>query len=142
MSRAKMPVAVHLLLIKDEKILLLRRYNTGYKDGNYSVCAGHIDGNEVYFHAMIREAREEIGIDIHNDHLRPAQVMHRKEESERIDYFFVASEWQGEIQNMEPNKCDELKWFGLHDLPDNTIPYVRHAIEQYLNKQPFTDFGW
>ncbi len=92
MSRKTFPVAVHLLLIQDEDILLLRRYNTGYEDGNYSVCAGHVDGNEVYLDAMIREAKEEIGINISKMHLKPVQVMHRKKDDERIDYFFLASQ--------------------------------------------------
>ena len=58
------PVAVHLLLVKNDRVLLLRRYNTGYEDGNYSVVAGHIEGGEDLKTAMIREAREEAGIEI------------------------------------------------------------------------------
>ena len=55
MNRFKLVVAVHLILIENGKILLLRRYNTGYEDGNYSVVAGHIDGNESVIKAMKRE---------------------------------------------------------------------------------------
>jgi 8-oxo-dGTP diphosphatase len=43
---------------------------------------------------------------------------------------------------MELDKCDELKWVTLDNLPINTVPYIRYAIQQYVNKQQFTDFGW
>ena len=76
-----MPVAVHLFLIKDGKILLLRRSNTGYEDGKYSVVAGHIDGDEDEKTAMIREAREEAGIEIARSNIKFAGVMHRKSEN-------------------------------------------------------------
>jgi ADP-ribose pyrophosphatase YjhB (NUDIX family) len=142
MQRFKMPVAVHLFLIKDNKILLLRRYNTGYEDGNYSVCAGHIDGDELYYEAMIREAKEEINVEIKKEDLSVIQLMHRKSKEERIDYFFIARKWHGEIINNEPDKCDELIWVDLSGLPENIVPYIKEAIYNYQNNITFTDFGW
>lgn len=142
MSRFKCPVAVHLFLIREEQILLLRRFNTGYEDGNYSVIAGHIDGGETYLEAMMREAKEEAGITIHPAHLRPVQVMHRNSVQERIDYFFTADNWDGEIQNTEPHKCDDLSWYALDQLPDNMVPYVKAAIQHYKNNEAFSHFGW
>lgn len=44
--RFTMPGAAHLFLIQDDHVVLLRRFNTGYEDGNYSVDAGHLDGDE------------------------------------------------------------------------------------------------
>ncbi len=41
-ERFTVPVSVHVFLTKDDDILLLRRCNTGYEDGNYSVPAGHL----------------------------------------------------------------------------------------------------
>ena len=53
--------AVYLIPIKGNKVLLSRRYQTGWMDGKYSLIAGHIDGNESVFTAIIREASEEDG---------------------------------------------------------------------------------
>ena len=134
--------AVHLFMIHDGQILLLRRQNTGYEDGNYSVPAGHIDGEERATSAMLREAKEEAGIDISEGQLRMVHVMHRKSEQERIDFFFEATEWQGEPRIMETNKCDDLRWFSVSRLPPNTSPYVRAGIGNYRNKILFSEFGW
>ena len=142
MNRFKLVSAVHLFLIDKDNILLLRRFNTGYQDGNYSVVAGHLDGDETATSAMIREAFEEAGIIIKPDDLRMVHVMHRKSEREAINFFFEASKWEGEVKNMEPNKCDDLSWFSINNLPENIVPYVRKAIENYINSITFSEFGW
>ena len=91
---------------------------------------------------MFREAKEEAGIDITEKQLRLVHVMHRKSEEERIDFFFEATEWQGEPKIMETNKCDDLSWFPISQLPQNVIPYVKSGIENYGNKISFSEFGW
>jgi 8-oxo-dGTP diphosphatase len=137
-----MPVAVHLFLLKGTEILLLRRYNTGYEDGNYSVPAGHVDGGEEIKHAAIREANEECGILIQEEDLQVVGVMHRNSSEERIDFFLATTRWSGEIINTEPDKCDELVWADIEQLPANMIPYVRQAIRNYQNGAWFDSFGW
>ncbi len=135
-------VAVHVLLFRDDSLLLLRRANTGYQDGNYSVPAGHLDGGETVTAAAIREAAEEVGIRLAPDDARHALVMHRMAERERIDFFVATSRWSGEPANREPGKCDELSWHRLDALPANTVPYVRRAIEGYLSGERYVEFGW
>lgn len=68
--------------------------------------------------------------------------MHRKAEEERIDFFLTTENWQGEIINMERDKCDELKWFPLDDLPQNTIPYIRRAIDNFKSGKRFDTYGF
>ena len=142
-SRAAFFVAVHLFLLRDNEILLLRRFNTGYEDGNYSVIAGHIDGGENVYAAMIREAKEEAGIDVSLEHLEVVQVMHRKQaDEERIDYFFKCEKWDGIIKITEPDKCDELRWVDINHLPENTVSYIREAVNKFNTNVKFTIYGW
>lgn len=141
-TRFKMPSAVHLFLLRGDAVLLLRRFNTGYEDGSYSVVAGHLDGGERVEQAAVREAREEVGIDLDPAALEVVGVMHRRADDERIDWFLTAREWSGEPSNCEPNKCDELRWSPLDDLPENIIPYVRRALTNYRQQRWYDSFGW
>jgi ADP-ribose pyrophosphatase YjhB (NUDIX family) len=139
----QLPVAVHLFLIREGAVLLLRRANTGYEDGNYSVIAGHIDGGEPLTSAMIREAHEEAGIEIAPDDIEVVGVMHQRDPYEEyIDFFLTARRWQGEIRNREPDKCSELAWYPLDQLPPNVIPYVRQALDNFRHGIWFDSFGW
>ncbi len=140
--RARFPTTVHLFFLRAGAILLLRRFNTGYRDGEYSVPAGHLDGNETVRAAAQREAAEEVGVRIEADDILFSSVMHRNEGDERIDFFVEVRAWSGEPFNNEPNKCDELRWVDISSLPSNTIPYVRRAIENYLKGIRFDEFGW
>ena len=135
--------AVHLFLIKEDKILLLRRYNTGFEDDNYSVPAGHIEKSEPATATLIRESKEEIGVNLSFDSIKFCEIMHRKEsDEERIDLFFTAEKWCGEIKIMEPQKCDDLSWFAFDNLPINLVPYVKAAIEAFNSGALYTEFGW
>lgn len=140
--RSKFPVAVHLFFLQDQQILFLRRFNTGYEDGNYSVVAGHVDAGETVTQAAIREAKEEVGVVLEPNDLQIAHVMHRKSEDERIDFFIVVRHWVGEITNAEPQKCDDLAWYDLDSLPPNTIPYVSYAIRNVQAGVAYSEFGW
>jgi 8-oxo-dGTP diphosphatase len=137
--------AVYAFFVKDGQILLSRRFQTGWQDGNYSLPAGHLDGGETLRQAMSREALEEVGVKVAPKDLDFAVVIHRNTgdlTNERIDFFFAIKNWQGEIKNMEPAKCDDLAWFTFNDLPENMVPGVREAIDCYVNKINYYEFGW
>ena len=142
MTRRSFPATVHLFFIHEDQILLSRRFNTGYRDGEYSVPAGHLDGGETIIAAGTREALEEIGVQIEAGDVRFSSVMHRNEGEERVDFFVQVHKWQGEIINAEPDKCDDIRWVNVKALPDNTNPYVRRAITNHLNGITFDEFGW
>lgn len=140
--RSRFPVAVHLFLLRDGDVLLLRRWNTGYEDGKYSVVAGHVEEGETVTQAAIREAREEVGVQLRAKDLKIVGVMHRKSNDERVDFFFTTTTWSGELTNLEADKCDDVAWFSLTALPQNVIPYVRRALENYQSGVLYEEHGW
>lgn len=141
-DRARFPVTVHLFFLRGNQVLLSRRFNTGYADGQYSVPAGHLDGDETVIAAASREALEEVGVRIEPQAIEYSSVMHRREGEERVDFFVQVTGWTGEPANTEPEKCDELLWVDLDRLPSNTIPYVRRALQNHLTGVKFDEFGW
>jgi ADP-ribose pyrophosphatase YjhB (NUDIX family) len=145
-KRHKNIPASYLVLMKDNQVLLLRRFNTGYEDGKYSLVAGHVDRGETFTQCIVREAAEEIGLFLQPDDLKVTHVMHRNsgtsENNERVDIFFVAEQWQGEPQNKETHKCDDLSWFELDNLPDNVIPYIRQALKNIKKRVYYSEHGW
>ena len=138
--RARFPATVHLFFFRENQILLLRRFNTGFRDGEYSVPAGHLDGNETVMQAGIREAQEEVGVAFAEQDTTFSSVMHRIEDDERVDFFVQVHQWAGEPFNAEPDKCDDLRWVEINSLPANIIPYVKQALDNHLNGNPFDEY--
>jgi mutator protein MutT len=145
-ERYKAVPASYLILIKDNKILMQRRFNTGYEDGKYSLPAGHVDAGENFTQCVVREIKEEIGITLKAEDVKVAHTMHRNsaegEIGNRIDVFFTAEKWEGNIENKEPQKCDDLSWFDLDNTPENVIPYIKHVIDCIKNNVFYSEFGW
>jgi len=135
----------YLVLKREGTVLLQRRKNTGYMDGHYGLPSGHLEGGETAREGGSREFKEEIGVEIAPMDLVMVHVMHRKgskDSDERIDFFMTTEHFEGEVRNMEPEKCDDLSWFPLIDLPPNTIPYIRQALEEIRVGSPYSEFGW
>lgn len=140
--------AVYLVLERPgAMVLIARRCNTGYQDGMFQVVAGHAEAGELPKEAMIREAKEEIGIDINPEDLEFVHVSSRPQHDptgDRLDFYFRVLRWKGEPRIMEPDKCDDIRWIQMHDLPSNTTPHVRYAIEKILEGVMYSelDLKW
>lgn len=142
-QRFKFFSAAFVCLIKNNKILLIRRFNTGFEDGNYSLPAGFIDKNETATQATVRECKEETGVSIKEKDLKFIHTMFRKGRGGVwVDHFFICKKWTGKPAITEPDKCDHIAWFGLNDLPKNIIPFVKQVLKCYKNKTYYSEFGW
>lgn len=141
-KRNTIPVTVQLLLEKDNKILLMKRKNTGYEDGKYCLPGGHVEKNEEIKKAMIREAKEEIGIDILSQELKLYKILNRKisQDIEYIDFIFKSRSWSGNIENKENDKCEEIKWIKKKEIPENTLEYLKEVVKE--DGENYIPYGW
>lgn len=120
---------------RGEEVLLQRREGTTYMDGWWAcAAAGHVEPGESVVAAGVREAREELGLDLRESDLEPLATLHRTCAThdpleERFDIFFGVRRWEGEPRISEPDKAAELGWFPLDDLPDRVVPHERTVLE-------------
>ncbi|MDT3672240.1 MAG: NUDIX domain-containing protein [Aromatoleum sp.] len=127
--RAGIPVGVHVIVERDGRVLLMRRAGTGFFDGLFSLPGGHVEPGESLRTAAVREMREETGLCFDADSLTYVGVVHRLSDTNRVDFFCRAPDCPAEPRNLEPDKCDELRWFERDRLPADVVPYIRAALD-------------
>jgi ADP-ribose pyrophosphatase YjhB (NUDIX family) len=140
---ARVLVGAHLLLLDSAgRILLGRRTGTGWADGWWHAHpAGHLDeGGESVLDAVVREAHEELGVDVRVQDLRHVVTVHQRNQDSpqtRMQLFFSCTRWTGTPRITEPHLCTEIGWFSPQDLPPDLVPYTRAAIEAMARQQTF-----
>lgn len=136
--------ASYLVLIQEGAVLLQRRFQTGWMDGMYSLPAGHTEVGENFTQTLIREIKEEIGIEVSKNEAVLAHIMHRLAENkeEYVDVFYTCRKYQGTPTICEPDKCDDLSWFPLGSLPENILPYIKNALEDIQAGIVYSEYGW
>lgn len=143
-NRYPFVTAVHWFAFNlNGEVLLSRRFKTGYKDGQFSLPAGHVEGGETATEALIREVKEEVGVELKTNEIEFCHVMHRNnvaEPFERIDFFFATYNFTGEYENKEPEKCDLLAWYHPSKLPDTMVGYVQEALAKVVKKEVYSEF--
>jgi ADP-ribose pyrophosphatase YjhB (NUDIX family) len=133
--------AVWVILYNDkQEICLLRRFNTGYMDGTYTVPAGHLEEGESLKQGTHREGLEEIGINITKSKLVHTAYRERRNDRIYIDVFFEVLEYIGEVSNTEPDKCDEIVWVSKENLPSAMASSLRYALEAIFNGDIYSEY--
>jgi 8-oxo-dGTP diphosphatase len=132
-QRYRSLVAVYAVVMNvQNKILLLRRANTGYRDGYYDMPAGHLEEGETLRHATLRELKEETGLQANEEDVEFIELLHRfSHDRVYVDVFFRINKWTGEAMIKETEKCDHMDWFSLDDLPEMIVPHQGRVIKDH-----------
>ncbi|MEV2240354.1 NUDIX domain-containing protein [Micromonospora sp. NPDC049891] len=142
----RVAAAVYGILRDRGRVLLIRRAATGYRDGQLSLPAGHLDGGEDAVTGLVRELREELGVEADPRGCRLTLLMHSAPEHagdrEYFHLFFTVDRWMGEPFIAEPGKCSELCWATASSLPPDLADYVAEALAATARGESLLLRGW
>ncbi|MHC1481098.1 NUDIX domain-containing protein [Frateuria aurantia] len=141
-ERFKASIAVFAVVRRDDRVLMILRSHTGWLDGYWSLPAGGMDGGETAAAAASRELAEEACLTVPPTDLQLIHTQHNfTHADEWLGLYFEATEIGGRPAIGEPDKHGELAWFRLDELPANTVPYVRLALECAARQSRFSVYS-
>lgn len=144
-ERFSVPLAVQAVVLDGSRVLLARRRGSGYHDGEFGLPAGHVEGGEPLRLALVREVAEEVGLTVEPADAQLVVTAHLAPEGpgdrEYLHAFFVVRRWAGEPRIAEPDKCDELRWAEVDDLPADTVDHVRAAVRAWRAGETVLEWG-
>ena len=130
-ERFKLFGCVISLIMRDNKILMILRKNKP-DAGNYNLVGGRMEEGETVKQAIIREAKEEVGLVLKEEDIEIVSSLHRICEGgyNSIEYVLVVKNFEGEPQNLEPFVCEKLVWWDLDNLPENISLPLPSSVHQ------------
>jgi 8-oxo-dGTP diphosphatase len=108
------------LIDADDRILVARRPPGKQLAGLWEFPGGKVDPNERPEAALIRELREELGIEVKEPCLAPLTfASHGYEDFHLLMPLYVCRRWQGLVT---PREGQALKWLRARQLRDIPMP--------------------
>lgn len=136
--------ACYVFLVRNQQFFMIKRANTGWMDGKYTVPSGHVEEDETFLEAAVRETKEEAGIVIKPESTRFVHVCERDEEkNDRVwdDMYFICADFEEEPYSAEPEKASEGAWFDYTDPPEELmIPAVHHVLMEIKKGNYYSAF--
>ena len=131
-------VGIGVMIIKDEKVLLGKRKGS-HGEGEYCFPGGHLEYMESFVGCVVREVREEAGIEISN--VRFLRLYNEKEYVPKhyVNIAFVADWESGVAKVCEPDKLESWGWYDMDNLPVPLYATIPSLIESYKSGKNFYD---
>ena len=118
---------------KGEVLLLKRGKKTRNQAGLWCQPGGGVDYGETVEQAIIREIKEELGIEIQLvKYLCYTDQILSDEDQHWIAISYLGKIVKGEAQNLEPHKHEEIAWFSINSLPDDLSDTTKDSTKAYL----------
>lgn len=124
-------------LIQNPKgeFLLTRSVRSEKKGAEYeqvwSMVGGTVNFGETLEHALVREVKEETGLDVEIDRFLGYNE-YLAEGKHWVAFNYLAKTSSNIFINFEPDKQADLQWFELKDIPAEISPYTKESLKSLL----------
>lgn len=122
-----------IVLIEGEGRMLLAR-SPHFAAGVYSTIAGFVEPGESLEDAVVREIREEVGVEVRNVRYFGSQPWPFPNS---LMIGFVADYAGGELR-IDPSEIEDARWFSPDDLPElpSKLSIARALVDDFLARHP------
>ncbi len=136
-------VFVLAFLVSGDDVLLLHRTNVSFGSGLYGLSGGKVETGETALQAVKREVKEELALNIPESAFELVHTFHRKgTETELVSLIFKVDIAGMQPINNEPDKHSDMRFFNIHQLPENIIPAHKQAIACIGRGVYYSEHGW
>lgn len=123
-------VAAAALTDKDRRVLIAQRPPGKSMAGLWEFPGGKVDAGETPEQALIRELREELGIEVCLECLAPFTfASHAYQNFHLLMPLYICAKWDGEIT---PREGQTIKWVRASELRNYPMPPADLPLIPYL----------
>jgi NAD+ diphosphatase len=128
----KISPAIIVAVVSGDKILLAR--NSNFPGRWYSLIAGYVDIGESLEETVVREVKEEVGIDIHNIRYYKSQPWPL---SSSMMVGFIADADETQPITVDTKEISEAAWFSRSNIPEHPshISIAGEMISKFENDE-------
>jgi len=120
-------VGLGVIIINSNKVLLGKRKGA-HGEGSWCFPGGHLEMNESFEDCAKREVMEETGLNVEVvDEMRIVTNDFFRDDGKHYVTISVRANYiGGEARVMEPDKCEEWRWFGWDEMPENLFVPIKN----------------
>jgi 8-oxo-dGTP diphosphatase len=137
MKNEDMPIGINQIILNEKNEILLGCRKQKYGEGTYCLPGGKLRVGETFEQCVVREVKEETGLIVKESDIEVINISNYSKERHFIQVGVLVEKYEGIPKICEPDKCSDLRFFDLNNLPDLFEP--NRANIELFKKNMFYD---
>lgn len=136
MARREQAIFVNMCMITDgDNVLVIDRQKKDWPGVTFP--GGHVEKEESFVEAVVREVYEETGLTIENPVLCGTKQFQEDEDTRYVVFFYKASRFTGELRSSDEG---EVFWIKRRELTKYALAPDMEAMVQVMESDDLSEF--